>query len=345
MAGSLVGGIAATFFGQAAIDTAGAFLGAFAFVCAAGVLAPSHHARVTLGAVCLVATLAIFSFVLSTFTTVEDFANLSTRERLLTPLAQLLGALYALFILPPLMTPHTTLDRLWREIFTLGTFVAMFGALVAVIGIVLALLGRSAIVLGVGFGILVLGAVTRYFPFVHLAVRLKKKKPLMDAATGPEIGREIPWTEVVQQVFRVREFDRTDTTIDDDDKVRATSPFTPYGYLLVESPILDQPTRLPIVHSDDFRLAASVFDEPKLVEIVAEQELLVTYAPKHLLPKGLAGGTTHALHYVITERGTLQRYYDSEGGVHRAQPALEKLFGQFIYEGEIRVQLNRDPEL
>ncbi len=166
----------------------------------------------------------------------------------------------------------------------------------------------------------------------------------MDTMT-PEIGREIQWTDIIRQVFRVLEFDRAGTTIGPGDTVKAASAVLPYGYLLVESPILNQPVRLPIVHRDDFLLAASVFDEPRLAEAVKEEdELLVSYIPKHKLPRGLAG-TSHALHYVITPRGTLDRYYEVGGDVHMAKPAPEKLFGSFVWHGEIRVQVNTHPKI
>lgn len=50
------------------------------------------------------------------------------------------------------------------------------------------------------------------------------------------------------------------------------------------------------------------------------------------------------LHYVITPRGTLDRYYVSEEDDHLATPAPERLLGPFVYEGEIKVQLNFEPE-
>ena len=348
MVGSLVGGIAASLFGQAASDTGSAFLGTFAFVCAAGLIAPSHRTRVTMGAASLVAVLAFLSFALSTFTAVEPFATLSAREKLLTPVGQFLGALYALFILPPLVTPGSTLERLWREIVTLGTLVAMFGAVVAAIGVAVALLGRDSIGLGVGLGVLLLGAVTWLFPFAHLRLRVNRAVALTDAATKPEIGRDISWADIVRQVFRVIEFDRADTTIDKSGTVHASTHFKPYGYLLVESPIINQRVSLPIIHRNDFLLAASVFDEPKLLYSVTEAEeaeLLVTYAPKRLLPGGLNGGFTHVLHYVITPRGTLDRYYAVNDDMHMANPAPEKLFGPFVYKGEIRVHVNPEPIL
>jgi hypothetical protein len=163
-------------------------------------------------------------------------------------------------------------------------------------------------------------------------------------ALTPEIGRDIAWTDIVRQVFRVVEFDRAGTTIGPNDEVEAANRMMPYGYLLVESPIMNQPVRLPIVHRDDFLLAATVFDEHDMAALVEEEELLVTYAPKRKLPGGLAG-TSHALHYVITPLGTLERYYAFDNDAHMANPAPEKLFGPFVYDGEIRVQVNSDPQL
>ena len=70
----------------------------------------------------------------------------------------------------------------------------------------------------------------------------------------------IAWIDIIGHAFHVLEFDRAGTKISPGNKVNAKSSFKPYGYLLVESPILNQPVRLPIVHHDDFLLADSVFD-------------------------------------------------------------------------------------
>ncbi len=165
------------------------------------------------------------------------------------------------------------------------------------------------------------------------------------SALTADIGREIKWTEIIRQVFRVLEFDRGGTIIGPGDTVKAASALMPYGFLLVESPIVNRSARLPIVHRDDFLLAASVFDDPRLAEAVkGEEELLVTYIPKHKLPGGLVGAS-HALHYVITPRGTLDRYYSMGGDVHMAKPAPEKLFGSFVWQGEIQVQVNPHPKI
>ncbi len=159
-----------------------------------------------------------------------------------------------------------------------------------------------------------------------------------------EIGKDIGWSEIIGHVFHALEFDRAGTKISPDNKVKAKGSFKPYGYLLVESPILNQGVRLPIVHCDDFLLADSVFGEPQWLQAIQEEELLVTYVPKHKLPGG-AIGTSHGLHYVITPKGTLGKYYAVGDDMHMANPKPEKLFGTLVWDGELRVQVNSSPEL
>jgi hypothetical protein len=72
VAGSLAGGVVASPFGQAAADTASAFVGPFAFVFAAGLVAPRQ--KVGMAAAALVVILALGTFVLSTFSNVEEFS-------------------------------------------------------------------------------------------------------------------------------------------------------------------------------------------------------------------------------------------------------------------------------
>jgi hypothetical protein len=159
-----------------------------------------------------------------------------------------------------------------------------------------------------------------------------------------EIGRDCKWTDIIAQVFHILEFDRAGTKITTDGKVKSKSIFKPYGYLLVESPIFNLPAKLPIVHRDDFLLASSVFDEPRLLEVIKESELLVTYLPEHKLPGG-AVGTAHGLHYVIVPMGTLKRYYDFNNDFHMSHPAPEKIFGNISWHGEIKVKVNPEPML
>ena len=167
----------------------------------------------------------------------------------------------------------------------------------------------------------------------------------VDASTIiPEIGKEISWADIVNHTFRVLDFDKNGTIIDENNQVKAKSQFQPYGYLLAESPILNNHARLPIIHRDDFLLATSVFDDPKLATVIKDEELLVVYSPKHLGPKGLSASPHHVLHYAIMPRGTLDAYYSKNNDMYMARPEPQKLVGQFIYQGEIRVQVNPEPE-
>lgn len=156
----------------------------------------------------------------------------------------------------------------------------------------------------------------------------------------PEIGRDISWAEIVRHIFLVLDFDRSGTKIDQNNNVIAKSSLKPYGYLIVVSPIVEQNVRLPIIHKDDFLLAASVFDEPKLSKAIVEIELLVTYIPKHIRPDGLAG-IWHSLHFVITNPGTLENFYKNESEI--TKPTPEKIFNNISWEREIRVQINLNP--
>ena len=182
-----------------------------------------------------------------------------------------------------------------------------------------------------------------------LATAQERAKTKYKEATGidakdivPEIGKEISWADIINHVFRVFEFDKNGTTINESNQVKAKSSFQPYGYLLAESPILNNRVRLPIIHRDDFLLAASVFDDPKLANLIESEELLVTYSPKHLGPKGVSASPHHVLHYALVPSGTLDSYYSANNDAHFAKPEPQKLFGPFVYQGEIKVQINSE---
>jgi hypothetical protein len=152
----------------------------------------------------------------------------------------------------------------------------------------------------------------------------------------PTMGRDIPLDRVVRQVMRVVEFDRSDTIIGPDDKVIARSEWRPYGYLIVESPVLPKLSRLPVFHRDDFWLASSVLDLESWNGAEQFSEFLVTYAPEIVIEGGLSGGITHTMHFVVAPSGTLEDFYEEPEDVRQIN--LEKLFGVFVYEGAVKVQ-------
>ena len=157
----------------------------------------------------------------------------------------------------------------------------------------------------------------------------------------PLIGRAIAWKDSIRQVYKVTDFDRAGTIITATGQVKAKSMSKPYGYLLVESPILKSRMRLPIIHHDDFLLASSVFDDQRFSAMIMNQELLVTYVPKDYHPDGLSG-INHALHYVITSPGTMEKYYEKMKS--NSNIDIERIFGHFSWTGEIRVQVNLNPD-
>ena len=164
-----------------------------------------------------------------------------------------------------------------------------------------------------------------------------------------QVGTHCEWIDVNQMVFRVVSFDRSDTTVDLNagvQSVEARSETGAYGYLLVESPTLNQPARLPIIHRDDFYLASSVFDDPTF-SFPEGTELLVTYAPKKMDKRGFSTSPHHVLHYALVPKGTLERYYSHNeiGDRRMSTPEPHLIFGPFKYDGMISVITNTEPQL
>jgi len=156
----------------------------------------------------------------------------------------------------------------------------------------------------------------------------------------PEIGRDIAWADIVNHAFRILGWQRDEAKDGTGDSASAVNQSTSYGNLLVESPILNQKVRLPIQHRDDYRLFASVYDEPSLANLLGgeEAEFLVAYAPDR--PEG---SPLHALHYAVVPPGTLDSYYSENEDAHMARPNPWELFGPFVYEGKMQVRVS--PEL
>ncbi len=159
------------------------------------------------------------------------------------------------------------------------------------------------------------------------------------------IGQHIIWENIVGKVFRIMQFERAGSVIDANGNIQVKRKLRPYGYLHVVSPDYKEPVLLPIIHKDDFLLASSFFDDENLLELflLKDVELLVTYVPKEKLPNAFAGGY-HALHYVITPPDTIDYYYKIQA-LRKVKASPEKLFIKFIWEGETRIQVNKEPDL
>ena len=169
MLGSLLGGIALSVFGnQTAVDSGSAFLGYFALVFIAGLIAPAKRGNTTLIFAGLVTLLALVSLVASFATSIEGFADQPTLHKILIPVSQVLGALYAAFLLPPLVTPGILLEQLWKEINILGVVVISLGIVISLGGLVARVFANTWAGATTGLGVIVLGFLTWMFPFAHV---------------------------------------------------------------------------------------------------------------------------------------------------------------------------------
>jgi len=88
-----------------------------------------------------------------------------------------------------------------------------------------------------------------------------------------------------------------------------------------------------------------VFDIPKWADYIKTDELLVVYSPKVLIKYGLSGSPHHVLHYILAPHGTLSSYYSIDNNIHLTKSEPQKLFGQFVYEGLIKVKIIPEPKL
>lgn len=162
--------------------------------------------------------------------------------------------------------------------------------------------------------------------------------------SGPGVvGQNVEWSSIARHVFRVLSLEKH-ATVDADGKVQRASRFRVYGHLIIESPIMatlrpgsmlpESPISLPIIHNHDFRVAASILDEPRMRAALdrREVELLVTYAPKRIGPRGLSMSDEHVLFFAGSAPGALERYYEREGASARDP---ERFFGPFVYMGEV----------
>ena len=97
--GSVAGGLAGVPFGEGAANTGSAFGGAFFFVLGACLVAPSRRRAVGVGAALLVTIAAGATAVFSSLPQAESLVRQTSRDAVVSPVALILGALYALYFL------------------------------------------------------------------------------------------------------------------------------------------------------------------------------------------------------------------------------------------------------
>jgi len=149
------------------------FIFSFLLVFSAGIFAPSRHAVV---AICLggvLTLLAILSFVLAILG-VHGFVERVMPDRLSIPVLQILGALYAVFLVPCFIVPGATLERFWQEVIALGTVVVIFGLILSTTGVIIGIVTRIWTTFAVGGIVMGMGITTWFFPYVHLFLRARR---------------------------------------------------------------------------------------------------------------------------------------------------------------------------
>ena len=181
MLGSLIGGIVLTVFGnQTAVDAGSAFLGNFALVFTSGLIAPQKRVKTTFVFEGLVILIAIISLVLSVAANVEGLSDRTPYQKILIPVSQVLGGLYAVFLLPPLIIPGTLLEQLWKEIMSLGVIIILLGIVISLCGLLARVFAGTWAGTVTGLGVITLGIATWLFPFVHLSLRMRKLSIIMN---------------------------------------------------------------------------------------------------------------------------------------------------------------------
>lgn len=173
--GSLLGSVVVDLYGnQSAADIAAAFLACFCAPFVAGLVAPSRRTKTSRVVASILAVLAILGVVL-TFVSIDGQPpDTSFLRRFVVPVAQLLGVLYATFLLPPFVVPGAKLEDLFRELAGLGSVVVMLGVLITLTGVLTRLFAGTWRLSSLGLAIALLGIATWLAP--HAAVFLRMRR-------------------------------------------------------------------------------------------------------------------------------------------------------------------------
>ena len=163
------------FRNQVFLDSVSAFVGTLFFTVLVGYFAPSKKIRVSEVVFWIISILAVLSFILGLLG-VYTFVDMETPHGII-PVLQILGAFYAVVLVPPLTIQGTTYDRLMGKIAGMGGGVTGLGGVVSALGLALGIIVSNWTTLVVGTVILGLGIVTWLIPWIWLyfiTVRARK---------------------------------------------------------------------------------------------------------------------------------------------------------------------------
>ncbi|HUD18943.1 MAG TPA: hypothetical protein VMR81_00670 [Patescibacteria group bacterium] len=162
---------------QVLFDSINAFVGAFLFVFFAGYLAPSKKTKVAEIIFWIEISLAILNLVLG-FLGVYTFVKMETPNSII-PVLQVLGALYAVTLVPILTTQGARLDQLWIAIAGLGGLIMFIGGAISILGIIIGLFSNHWMTLSVGAIVLGMGIITWLYPDIHLFLRVRRANKII----------------------------------------------------------------------------------------------------------------------------------------------------------------------
>lgn len=151
---------------QIFLDGVSAFIGMLLFTFFAGYFAPSNKIKVGGIIFWIVTGVAILSFILGILG-VYTFVEMATPHTII-PVLQILGAFYAIVLLPPFLIQDNNYDRLMGKVAGIGGGITGLGGVVSALGLVLGIIVSNWTTLVVGTVILGLGIVTWLIPWTWL---------------------------------------------------------------------------------------------------------------------------------------------------------------------------------
>jgi hypothetical protein len=155
-------------------DSVSAFVFSFVFVFSAGWLVPAQNTKVAIVLFLIITLLVILSFI--PIPGVVGFSESLMPGQLAITVSHILGALYAMFLIPAFTIRGATVERLWKQITVLGTILMLFGGILSIVGFIIIITCQTWTTFFTGIIVLGIGIITKLFPYVHLFLRAQKAK-------------------------------------------------------------------------------------------------------------------------------------------------------------------------
>jgi len=177
-------------------DSVSAFVFSFVFVFSAGWLVPAQNTKVAIVLFLIITLLVILSFI--PIPGVVGFSESLRPGQLAITVSHILGALYAMFLIPAFTIRGATVERLWKQTTVLGTILMLFGGILSIVGFIIIITCQTRqeltnlllqlegfiiiitcqpwVTFFTGIIVLGIGIITKLFPYVHLFLRAQKAK-------------------------------------------------------------------------------------------------------------------------------------------------------------------------